>query len=52
MTNNGEKVYSKMLMSEKEGEDTGYINNHNGDCLKRLTFNNDAEKDRYFEQDH
>ena len=49
----GQQVYSKMLMSEKEGEATGdVINNHNGDCLKRLTFNNDAEKDRYFEQDH
>lgn len=51
LMNNNEEVYSRMLMAEKvnEGEDNKL--NHNGDCLKRLTFNNEAEKDRYFDQE-
>mgnify|MGYP004449413869 CR=1 FL=1 len=50
---NKDTVYHKMLMASKEGEDgVDIIQNHNGDCLKRITFSNDLEKDRYFEQDH
>ena len=46
----GEVIYSRMLMAEGTNE-VEYQVNHNGDCLKRFTFHNEAEKDRFFEQD-
>ena len=56
MTNDNEdfddlKVYTNMLMAKKEGEKSDELLNHNGDTLKRLTFDNEISKDRYFEQD-
>jgi len=49
---NGEelKIHSKMLMSEKTKP--GTRSNHNGDVLKRITFENEITKDRYFIQDN
>ena len=47
----GSTIYAQMLMAEKTGENDDNRLNHNGDCLKRLTFDNVITKDRYFEQD-
>ena len=50
MTNDNEdfddlKVYTNMLMAKKEGEKSDELLNHNGDTLKRLTFDNEISKE-------